>query len=384
MANNNINRSLTGNNPLSYLGINASGSTSASQTVIHYREPTVNDSKNFIIGCIWLWPDTDNPMHLAQIWMLTALLGNLATWTELAAGGGPILAVNGVSPISVVTAAQVATVSLINGANGQVLIGGGVGPVWNNITSTGGTVTITNGPNTINLETTGGQAADSFPTDAGTAIPLAGVLNVFGGTGIATSGAGNTVTIDADATVATSYVTDSGTAIPALNILNVIGGTNVTTSGAGNTITINATGGAGLMEAQITMTSAQIKALDTVPQTMVAAAGAGTFIEIVSWTLKSVYGGNNAFTFAGAQAPANGIGLYVTQRQLNCMQKNAIEAVTTLYHRGTIDENTSSAALMIEAMENSPLIVFSSHAIGGNAAGDNTITINVLYRILTL
>lgn len=43
-----------------------------------------------------------------------------------------------------------------NGTNGQLLIGGGAAPAWDNITSTGGTVTITNGANTINLEATGG------------------------------------------------------------------------------------------------------------------------------------------------------------------------------------------------------------------------------------
>ena len=39
-----------------------------------------------------------------------------------------------------------------NGTNGQVLIGGGAAPVWATITSSGGTITITNGANTINLE----------------------------------------------------------------------------------------------------------------------------------------------------------------------------------------------------------------------------------------
>jgi hypothetical protein len=85
-----------------------------------------------------------------------------------------------------------------NGANGQVLIGGDTGPEWANITSTGGTITITNGPNTINIDTAG-SIADSYPTDSGTAVPAAGVLNVLGTANeIATSGAGNTITIGLD------------------------------------------------------------------------------------------------------------------------------------------------------------------------------------------
>jgi hypothetical protein len=50
-------------------------------------------------------------------------------------------------------------VSATNGTNGQVLIGGGTAPVWANITSLGGTVTITNGANSINLEANGGGPA---------------------------------------------------------------------------------------------------------------------------------------------------------------------------------------------------------------------------------
>lgn len=44
--------------------------------------------------------------------------------------------------------------SLSKGDDGEILIGttGGT-PTWNNITSTGGTITVTNGPNSINLET---------------------------------------------------------------------------------------------------------------------------------------------------------------------------------------------------------------------------------------
>jgi len=39
-----------------------------------------------------------------------------------------------------------------NGSNGEIQIGGGTGPVWANITSSGSTIAITNGANTINLE----------------------------------------------------------------------------------------------------------------------------------------------------------------------------------------------------------------------------------------
>lgn len=43
---------------------------------------------------------------------------------------------------------------------------------------------------------TAAVVATSYPTDAGTAIPAAGVLNILGGPGITTTGVGNTVTIN--------------------------------------------------------------------------------------------------------------------------------------------------------------------------------------------
>lgn len=51
-----------------------------------------------------------------------------------------------------------AFISLGNGNDGELLIGAtGLPPAWNTLTSSGGTIIITNGPNTINLETGGGR-----------------------------------------------------------------------------------------------------------------------------------------------------------------------------------------------------------------------------------
>jgi hypothetical protein len=84
------------------------------------------------------------------------------------------------------------------GTNGQLLIGStGASPLWANLTSTGGSVVITNNANAINLEATGtGAGASSFPTDAGTATEAAGVLNIFGGANINTTATGNTVVVN--------------------------------------------------------------------------------------------------------------------------------------------------------------------------------------------
>lgn len=72
------------------------------------------------------------------------------------------------------------------GTDGQLLIGDtGGSPVWANLTSTGGTVVITNAAGAINLEATGtGAGASSFPVDIdGPATEAGGVLNILGGPG---------------------------------------------------------------------------------------------------------------------------------------------------------------------------------------------------------
>ena len=74
------------------------------------------------------------------------------------------------------------------------------------------------------------NGANQFPTNAGVAIPVAGVLNILGDTlGILTSGAGNTVTISTSGAVALRYFTDNGIAIPDGGNLHVNGGPNINT-----------------------------------------------------------------------------------------------------------------------------------------------------------
>ena len=95
--------------------------------------------------------------------------------------------------------------------DGELLIGAtGGAPSPANLTSTGGTVVITNGANSINLEAAAG-ASDTFTTDVGNATPLADVLNILGSSTITTSGAGNTVTVgpSSEGYPITKYVVDA-------------------------------------------------------------------------------------------------------------------------------------------------------------------------------
>jgi hypothetical protein len=121
----------------------------------------------------------------------------------------------------------------INGTNGQIPIAATGGkPTFASLTSTGSTISFTPGANSLNIET-GSAVATSFSTDAGSAIPAAGVLTVTGGNNIATSGAGSTVTISLD-----------GTTNNAVQIGNISGSLSSVAVGTNGQVLIGATGGA--------------------------------------------------------------------------------------------------------------------------------------------
>ncbi|HTJ49051.1 MAG TPA: tail fiber domain-containing protein [Cyclobacteriaceae bacterium] len=149
MANPNINQRLNGLEPLSYAGVNA---VQPPDFLTKPRDPTPNDSKNVYLGTIWLNIATET------VWMLVSLVGNVATWVMLTGASGAVLELTGNS-------------------------GGAVPPTAGNINVVGDGVgiTITGNPGTSTLTASlvgGGVAAQSFPTDSGTATPIAGVLNI--------------------------------------------------------------------------------------------------------------------------------------------------------------------------------------------------------------
>ena len=89
------------------------------------------------------------------------------------------------------------------GTNGQVFLGAtGAKPAFATLTSSGGTITFTPGPNSLNLEAAG-SVATTYTTQSGSATPLLHVLDIFGATAAAgtsplvTSAATNVVTITA-------------------------------------------------------------------------------------------------------------------------------------------------------------------------------------------
>lgn len=77
---------LNGLFPLSYVGVIP---TSPPNFVMDDRPPTVNDSKNFYIGDLWLDTSAAPNFTSANIWMLVSLVGNQATWINMCCGETP-------------------------------------------------------------------------------------------------------------------------------------------------------------------------------------------------------------------------------------------------------------------------------------------------------
>jgi len=217
----NINQRLNGLDPLAYAGVNP---VQPPDFVTKPRPPNSTDSKNFYLGTLWL--DTSNYPTIAptnqNIWMLVALIGNAATWVNLAA-----------SPIT-----------LTGNSGGAVSpLGGNI-----NVVGDGTTINIVGNPGTHTLTaSTAGSVATSYITNpvTGTAIPASGVLTFAGAGGIVVSAAGSTVTITGGSGTVTGLLTDDGhTVTPTAGVIQLHGGNNITTSGTvgPNTATVSVSG----------------------------------------------------------------------------------------------------------------------------------------------
>lgn len=135
--------------------------------VSNARAPGTSDLAD--LGAIWIDTSADNA------YILVSITGNSGTWQTLA---------------DIPTA----------GTDGQLWIGAtGAAAAWNNITSTGLSVTITNTANGINLEAAGVAALTSLDSDSGTATPIAGVIDVLGGLNLNTAAVAGTLTVHLDA-----------------------------------------------------------------------------------------------------------------------------------------------------------------------------------------
>jgi len=206
------NSALGGQTPFSYLGVEP---LSPPNFTSNTRDPITEDYINFSVGHIWL-----NRTVPYSVWMLVKILDNVGTWVKF---GTPYFsALDFITDAG--TASQVASainalgdgildtdgagntvhINFSSGGTsgaGNVLIGGGASPAWQQITSTGGTIDITLGEHSINLEVIAVGGLASLDGDTGSATPTASNINIYGGVNLGTTAAGNTVTVNLDTNV---------------------------------------------------------------------------------------------------------------------------------------------------------------------------------------
>ena len=96
----------------------------------------------------------DNPTHTLTVSTGGSVATEYVTDSGTAVPALGSLNVLGTSVLNTSGSGSTVDINLTNGANGQVIIGGGAAPSWGNITSGDGSITVTNGANTIAVAVT--------------------------------------------------------------------------------------------------------------------------------------------------------------------------------------------------------------------------------------
>jgi hypothetical protein len=156
---------------------------------------------------------------------------------------------------------------------------------------------------------------------------------------------------------------------------------NVLTSDGTNWTSAAPTGGFTTVSG--TLTSAQIKALNATPQTLIAAPGAGQVIVIVAASAKFNYGGSNVFVAGASQS----INLSYGATSISAI--NATNWLTNANIVGTTNRWSSwsgNLTTTYAAVSNVAIVAYNPVAteISGNAANNNTIPWSITYFTLTI
>lgn len=139
-------------------------------------------------------------------------------------------------------------------------------------------------------------------------------------------------------------------------------------------VTVGGKSDSALYSASLTIASADVLTLNSIPLTIVAAQGAGTLIEVISASA-SIDFNTTAYTTN-------------TALQLSLGGDAILGQIGTNFLASTVSKTTSSftgqsaTAGQTQSLENSALVVTNS--VGEPAAGDSDITVYVLYRVITV
>lgn len=132
-----------------------------------------------------------------------------------------------------------------------------------------------------------------------------------------------------------------------------------------------------ILTAKVTLSSAQLLAINTTPITIISAGGSGTIIELLGMNAKLTYN-SIAYTLAGGD-----LGLYETNAagtfiaNWNILFDDFLSITTTERRAGLI-----YGGVVTKLTENTPLVVTVD--TGDPISGNSSVDIYVAYRIITL
>ena len=150
-------------------------------------------------------------------------------------------------------------------------------------------------------------------------------------------------------------------------------------------VTINpSTGQLGSQEfyAKIPITSAQLKDIVANPITLVAAPPANSIINVIKIATRFKYGGNNAFTLGDNVNAIIGSSLLTDIIMPQTNMQGTADSFSN--NDGYIFSTTGLGAVSSGVIDGQPLTATCSADFTGNAAGDNSLIIEVIYWVSTL
>lgn len=260
-----------------------------------------------------------------------------------------------------------AVTPLAVGTNGQVLTGAtGADPSFAALGTNSGLtahgVLVGEGNSAIAAVATSATAGVPLVSAGAAADPAFGTAVVAGGgTGVTSATAYAVLTGGTTATGAFQSVASVGTA-----------GQVLTSNGAGALPSFQAA--PGIQSATVTLTNAEVKALNATPITVLAAQGAGNYVNLIAGYARMNYGGNDAFTGTYRVSLQQG-GVRIS----NNVTESGFNATVTTYSNFFVDTTFNSDSTVL----NSAVTISSDDPIGGNASNDNTVTVTIYYNVVT-
>lgn len=139
----------------------------------------------------------------------------------------------------------------------------------------------------------------------------------------------------------------------------------------------------GIMQyADVTMTSAEVKALAATQIELVAAPGAGKVLKFMGAVLKLDYGGTNAFTETADNLTIKFVDDSGAAASQAIEMTGFIDQTADTY---TTAEPVINAIVAASAIENKALVLDNiNDEIAGNAANDNTLVVRTFYQVITM